>query len=284
MLLFLGSVAAPYAIAAQRKPERPGKEPESAKQTGTKSEKRAKKQRKAESEGLEQRWRHLSPRERLRLRKVYREFKARLPKARWDQLKQLAKTSRRPPLKRFPLHWRKILIERARWARRQIAKLPESERRALARLSPAERTARIKEILRPLFKKRLQACRRAAREVFTPLELRLLLQLAPLDRIRALERARENPFGLISPQSLTRFRSLGEKQELVREYLLAPRGLVFLPRQRRGRANQARSSTGKPSAQSPKSKSKAEKAGKTQERRSGKEAPQKILPKRYPRD
>jgi len=180
-------------------------------------------------EAARARWDRLPGHERDRLKHAYRELKERVPPAAVEQWKGRVHPERGAQIQRLPPHWRDYLVENARWARREIAKLPEGERRDLMRLPPAERAAAIKERLKPLFQHRIAETRTAARQTFSALELFILRALPPRERAKIIRYAGSDAFGLISPWSWRRYQELGPRKDLIREYLSMPEALAGKP-------------------------------------------------------
>jgi hypothetical protein len=168
----------------------------------------------------EKRWRALSQEQRSRLKHVYRLA----PRAEWERRAREWERRGLPPIERFPAHWRRYIVADSLWARRQIEALPP-ERRPAPDLAPEARVARLKEILRPLFRERLARGRRAAEKIFTPFELTMLRQLPPGEREKALRPGDHDPFGLVSPASRRKFEAAGDEARAAREYLLMPAAL-----------------------------------------------------------
>ncbi len=168
----------------------------------------------------EKRWRALSQEQRSRLKHVYRLA----PRSEWERRAKEWERRGLPPIERFPAHWRSYIVANSLWARRHIEALPP-EQRLSADLPPEARVARLKEILRPLFREKLAHCRRAAEQIFTPFELRMLRQLPPSEREKVLRRADHDAFGLVSPSSRRKFEAAGEDARAAREYLLMPDAL-----------------------------------------------------------
>ena len=173
----------------------------------------------------EARWRKLPAERKKRLIRFYRKIKSTLSEKEWKRCRRLHEAGKCPRIRHLPPRWRGFLVRYARWARTQLKKLPKEERERIDRLPPAKRAEALKAVLRPLFRRHLEECRKAAREVFTPLELKILGQLAPRDRVKALNSAGRSASDLISPWSWRRYQALGPRKALVREYLLIPNGL-----------------------------------------------------------
>jgi hypothetical protein len=208
LLLFLWCVSGPEPGPGG--PADPAKRPEAVKRI----------------EAARARWNQLSPPERSRLQRAYRELTTRVPHATVERWKGLDRHGTRPQLQNFPPHWRAFLVANARWARGEIAKLPEKDRKELMSLPPAARAAAIKERLKPHFQRHLAECRAAAAQAFSPLELRVLGELPPRERAAAVRQSEHDAFGLISPWSWRRYREMGSRKSLVNEYLNMPDALV----------------------------------------------------------
>jgi hypothetical protein len=177
-------------------------------------------------EAAQARWRQLSQERRERLRRAYTHLKESLSKKEWERCRELHQGSEAPRLERLPSHWRAFLVRYARWARKELEKLPAEQRQRIEQLPPEKRSEAIKEALRPLFRRHLYQCRKAAREVFTPLELKLLRQLPPKERAKVLRESGQSAFGLISPWSWRKYQDSGPRKALVWEYLNAPEALT----------------------------------------------------------
>ncbi len=178
------------------------------------------------AEAARARWRQLTRERRARLRRAYKYLKSSFTEKEWNRFRQLNRGSKGPPIERLPSHWRSFLVRHARWARRQLEKLPKEQREKIASLPPEKRSEAIKEALRPLFRKHLYQCHAAAREVFTPLELKLLRQLPPKERTKVLRESGQSAFGLISPWSWRKYQDSGPRKALVWEYLNMPEALT----------------------------------------------------------
>ncbi|MBN1420403.1 MAG: hypothetical protein JXP34_16615 [Planctomycetes bacterium] len=182
-----------------------------------------------------ERWSHLAPEERDRLRRRYDTLRSKLPPERWEEIRRDLRAA--PPEKQRELLDKlnkmaaegEAAIHAARWVDQALRSIPPEE---LARLRELPREKRAEEIA-----KLVEACRtrwRAegeaiARATFGAEEIRWLRSVRPPFRVFGILAGKVPADGKVSPESIEKWKALSSEKRRQAAFWLLPPPPEMLP-------------------------------------------------------